>query len=140
MFVSASLMLTFITLTAALLRTLQWVRMLADCTDDDSQCLHDLQRWFYTRLVQGLVKVDIQTLELQFSGACNVFTQDHTTASQLQGALASNVFTSEVSLPSLFYSVLLYVRVLLVSRYVFRYQCSSLLLGRKVLTSGLSCP
>ena len=70
-FVSASLLLTFITLSAALLRMLRWVRVVADCTDEDSECLRDVQRWFYTHVVRGLVSVDVEVLEQQFSGLCD---------------------------------------------------------------------
>jgi hypothetical protein len=74
-FVSASLLITFITLTAAFLRTLQWVGTLADCTQENSQCLYDVQRWFYVTLVEGLVQMDIETLELQRTGSCSQVTQ-----------------------------------------------------------------
>jgi hypothetical protein len=74
-FVSASLLITFITLTATFLRTLQWVGALADCTEKNSQCLYDVQRWFYVTLVEGLVQVDIETLELQHTGSCSQVTQ-----------------------------------------------------------------
>lgn len=73
MFVSASLLVTFITLTAVFLRMMHWVWQLADCTEEGSTCLHDVQLWFYRRVVQGLeglVMVDAKTLELQRSGAC----------------------------------------------------------------------
>lgn len=99
MFVSASLMLTFITLSSALLLTLQWVRDLAECTEAESRCLHDVQRWFYKRLVKGLVKVDIETLELQFSGLCDVVGQgsNSTTGTQIRDRLSSNFVTADVS-------------------------------------------
>ena len=100
-FVSASLLLTFITLSAALLRTLHWVRVVAACTEEDSQCLHDLQRWFYTHFVKGLIKVDIEPLELHFSGLCDQLAPaagelQHNATNEDQSNLASNFQSSDV--------------------------------------------
>ena len=100
-FVSASLLLTFITLSAALLRTLRWVRVVAACTEEDSQCLHDLQRWFYTHFAKGLVKVDIEALELQFLGLCDQLAQapgelQPNTTTEIQSDLVSSFQSSDV--------------------------------------------
>lgn len=65
MFVSASLLVTFLTLTAALQLALWRVRFLADCTQQDSQCLSDVRLWVYEHLLQSFVQVDLNTLKLQ---------------------------------------------------------------------------
>jgi hypothetical protein len=90
-------MLTFITATASLLRARQWVHILADCTYEDSKCLYDVQRWVYIQFVKGLVKVDIETLELQLSGACDQLAQvNSTTATQFRERVSSIPALSEV--------------------------------------------
>ena len=70
MFVGCSLLLTFITLSASLLRALHLVHRLAACSHAESRCLYDVQRFAYRRLVQGFVRVDVETLELQAAGVC----------------------------------------------------------------------
>lgn len=97
-FVGASLLLTFVTLSAALLRMLRWVHVLADCTDAESRCLRDVQRWFYTRFMKDFVRVDTGVLELQFSGICDDAAQADSTANNTtSSSFALTRFTSEVS-------------------------------------------
>jgi hypothetical protein len=90
-FVSASLLITFITLSGTLLRALHKVRDLAACTEANSRCFHDVQRWFHKLLFQGLLPVDIEILEAQFSAVCH-----DPIAPQIRDALPSTDFTAEV--------------------------------------------
>ena len=69
-FVGCSLLLTFITLSASLVRALHLVHRLAACSDEESKCLYDVQRFVYKRLVKSYVRVDSETLELQATGVC----------------------------------------------------------------------
>ena len=100
-FVGASLLLTFVTLSAALLRMLRWVRVLADCTDAESQCLRDVQRWFYTHVVRGLVSVDAEVLEAQAAGLCDALASAPpalapNATSPVQESLAASFQASDV--------------------------------------------
>jgi hypothetical protein len=90
-FVSASLLITFITLSGTLLRALHKVRDLAACTEPNSRCFHDVQRWFHKLLFQGLLPVDIETLEAQFSAVCH-----DPIAPQIRDTLPASEFTAEV--------------------------------------------
>lgn len=65
MFVSASLLVTFITLTASLLAALQWVHNVADCSNESSQCLYRIQKWLYRHVVESFVGLDPDSLELE---------------------------------------------------------------------------
>lgn len=97
MFVGASLLVTFITLTAALLRALKQVRRLASCSEADSTCLYDVQRFVYKRLVRNFVKVDAETLELQATGLCRAFsTGKSSSIDPLDSGLQTNLVTAEV--------------------------------------------
>jgi hypothetical protein len=97
-FVSASLLISFFTLTASLLRALKWVRNLAECTEENSQCYEKVQRWFFKRLVKGLVPVDLDALELQFAEACETFRGNTTIFSEFQDNLPAfePAFATEV--------------------------------------------
>ena len=53
MFFTASLLVTLLTLTAAMLRALTLVRFAAACTQVNSTCLVSIQTWLYDHLLQG---------------------------------------------------------------------------------------
>jgi hypothetical protein len=74
MFFLASLVVTFFTHTAAYLRALKYVRSLAECSNADSECLYKVQRWVYKRLLQGIIRIDVDVLELQATGLCRTST------------------------------------------------------------------
>lgn len=67
---SASLLIAAVTTTSSFLRALSFVKDLSECSLADSECLYNVQRWFYRRLVEGLVKVDLAVLELEAAGVC----------------------------------------------------------------------
>lgn len=97
MFLGASLLLTFITLSAALLRALHLVHQLADCSEAESKCLYKVQRFLYRRLVRGFVNVDAETLELQATGVCRtVNTGDFSSLDIFDSRWATNLITAEV--------------------------------------------
>jgi hypothetical protein len=52
MFFTAALLVTFITLTASLLRSFHNVRYLASCTLEDSHCMQDVSGWLYRNVVK----------------------------------------------------------------------------------------
>ena len=70
-FFSASLLIAAITTTSALMRAAKTVVDLSDCTDADSECLRDAQRWVYDRFLRSLVRIDAAVFEAQASGACD---------------------------------------------------------------------
>lgn len=96
-FVGASLLITFVTLSASLLRTLHLVHDLAACSRPDSKCLYDVQRYVYKRLVRNFVKVDAETLELQATGVCRSANNGALSSIDLLDSdLATNLLTAEV--------------------------------------------
>ena len=101
---SASLLLTFVTLSATLLRMLRWVRVLADCTEPESECPHDVQRWFYKHVVRGLVRVDVEVLEQHFSAVCDELTRAFNATAPIQETLTSSFPSSNVRYCRLVYS------------------------------------
>jgi hypothetical protein len=97
--VVASLLVTFIALTAALLRALQLMRQLATCTDAESKCLYNVQRFVYMRFMRHFVKVDMDLLEIQATGICQDFASSGGISLQNvieQDLGSSNVITAEV--------------------------------------------
>lgn len=70
-FFSASLLIAAITTTSALMRAAKTVVDLSECTDADSECLRDAQRWVYDRFLRSLVRIDASVFEAQASGACD---------------------------------------------------------------------
>lgn len=96
MFISASLLVTFFTLTASFLRTLKWVRSVADCSKKDSECLYLIQRWLYEHVVESFVGVDPDVIELQASGVCQAALANENTLDALRNTLGSNIITVEV--------------------------------------------
>jgi hypothetical protein len=100
-FVVASLLVTFIALTAALLRALQLMRQLATCTDAESKCLFNVQRFVYMRFMRHFVKVDMDLLEIQATGICQDFASSGGISLRNvieQDLGSSNVITAEVRL------------------------------------------
>lgn len=102
MFVGASLLVTFKALSASLLRALHLVHRLTECSEAENQCLYVVQRFIYKRLVSGFVKVDIDTLELQASGACRVVALEESASQDaFHRRWQSSLVTSEVLLINL---------------------------------------
>lgn len=96
-FVGASLLVTIITLSAALLRALQQVCRLAACSEAEGTCLYDVQRFVYKRLVRTFAKMDAETLELQATGLCRAFsTGNSSSIDPLDRGLQTNLITAEV--------------------------------------------
>lgn len=96
MFISASLLVTFITLTASFLRALSWVRNVADCSDQDSECLYRVQRWLYKHIVESFVGLDPDAFELQASGVCQAALASEEAPETLRSTLGVNIITAEV--------------------------------------------
>ena len=94
MFVSASLLVTFIINTAALMRALHWVRELAACTDAGSTCLFDVQVWLYNLILSDFVRVDPITLELWARGLCEEVASS--SVALLEARLPANLLTTDV--------------------------------------------
>ena len=73
---------------------------LAACSLAESQCLYDVQRFMYKRLVQGFVRVDAETLELQATGVCRTVNANNFTSIDIfDNRWQSNLLTGEVRPP-----------------------------------------
>eukprot|EP00892_Ulva_mutabilis_P009433 jgi/Ulvmu1/6862/UM031_0067.1 len=94
-FMSASLAVAAVTTTSSFLRALSFVKDLSECSRADSECLYRVQRWFYRRLVEGLVRVDLEVLELQAAGVCRTL-RDGDVEQLIESRWSTNLATHEV--------------------------------------------
>lgn len=94
-FMSASLVVAAVTTTSAFLRALSFVKDLSECSRAESECLYNVQRWFYRRLVSGLVKVDVEVFELQAAGICRTLRTGDV-EQLLESRWTTNLATAEV--------------------------------------------
>jgi hypothetical protein len=102
--VLGSLLVTFIALSATFLRALHLMHRLAECSEAESKCLYNAQRFVYKRFLRHFVKVDVELLELQATGACQSFVNGG--GGYLRDATedelgSTNVITAEVRILSL---------------------------------------
>lgn len=94
-FMLASLLVAAVTTTSSFLRALSFVRDLSECSLADSECLYQVQRWFYRRLVAGLVKVDIEVLEVEAAGLCRLLDTGNV-EDLIESRWSTNLATAEV--------------------------------------------
>jgi hypothetical protein len=75
------------------------MHQLAECSEAESKCLYNAQRFVYKRFLRQFVKVDVELLELQATGACQSFVNSG--GGYLTDAIedelgSTNVLTAEV--------------------------------------------
>lgn len=105
MFVSASLLVTFVILTAVFLQALHRVKQIAECTDTDSSCLRKAQTWIYENMLKG--PVDPVAMTVRATGVCDDLSVSVESLAALQLKSGVAVCHWLVHMPSVFLILLL---------------------------------